>query len=283
MVQSAVGVGPYQATINHDSAGAGDGRDLGSAAVSLSSSSGQSGEPKDEGITGSIQSLGNNRQGHGPEEAQALKKKQKQNSKIKKLISKKQQQKEQTLSTPKLLAKTQALRINPEAKERENAQTQRYFHICIDKLALAFEKQFLKDLPEYGNYKRQDQEYSPTSYNRRKDVYGYDETHVRNNRDANRRVKPSDILAQAQGTFLTAGQAQKSAAPAIVSQANAVHSSKPPAAGGAITHPFFHSAAIPLHRKPSSASAASVHDEIAEYTVYKSKLDFDRLRRDIKN
>jgi len=62
-----------------------------------------------------------------------------------------------------------------------------------------------------------------------------------------------------------------------------VHSSKPPAAGGAITHPFFHSAAIPLHRKPSSASAASVHDEIAEYTVYKSKLDFDRLRRDIKN
>ena len=140
MVQSAVGAGPYQATINHDSAGTGDGRDLGSAAVSLSSSSGQSGEPKDEGITGSIQSLGNNRQGHGPEEAQALKKKQKQNSKIKKLISKKQQQKEQTLSTPKLLAKTQALRINPEAKERENAQTQRYFHICIDKLALAFEK-----------------------------------------------------------------------------------------------------------------------------------------------
>lgn len=41
---------------------------------------------------------------------------------------------------------------------------------------MAFEKQFLKELPEYGNYKRKDQEYSPTSYKMRKDVYGYHET-----------------------------------------------------------------------------------------------------------
>jgi hypothetical protein len=75
-----------------------------------------------------------------------------------------------------LLAKTQSLRINVEEKEQANAQTARYFHICIDKLALAFEKQFLKELPEYGNYKRKDQEHSPTSYQMRKDVYGYKET-----------------------------------------------------------------------------------------------------------
>lgn len=118
---------------------------------------------------------------------------------------KKLQQKEQTLSTGKLLAKTQSLRINVEEKEQANVQTARYFHICIDKLALAFEKQFLKELPEYGNYKRKDQEYSPTSYKMRKDVYGYHETQSANSRLQKSKVKPQDILAHAQATVINMG------------------------------------------------------------------------------
>lgn len=82
------------------------------------------------------------------------------------------------------------MRINVEEKEQVTTQITRYYHICIDKLAVAFEKQFLKELPEYGNYKRKDQEYSPTSYKMRKDVYGYHETQSANSRLQNPRITP---------------------------------------------------------------------------------------------
>lgn len=49
--------------------------------------------------------------------------------------------------------------------------------------------------------------------------------------------------------------------------------------------PFFQAAAIPMRHNPSqhSAGADSIDEEVLDYTVYKSKIEFERLRLTIKN
>jgi hypothetical protein len=42
----------------------------------------------------------------------------------------------------------------------------------VDKLSNAFENQFLKDLPKYSTYYRQDQMYSPTTFRLKQETYG---------------------------------------------------------------------------------------------------------------
>ena len=44
---------------------------------------------------------------------------------------------------------------------------ERYHHIAIDKLADAFEKQFLHGLPEFGKFTQNDQQMSPESLKNR--------------------------------------------------------------------------------------------------------------------
>jgi hypothetical protein len=39
---------------------------------------------------------------------------------------------------------------NPENKEDQAQLTKRYHHISVDKLANAFEQQFMQGLPEFG-------------------------------------------------------------------------------------------------------------------------------------
>ena len=59
-------------------------------------------------------------------------------------------------------------------------QDKRYFHISTDKLADAFEKQFLKGLPDFGQYSINDQQLSPESLRNRRIKLGLLDEQKRN-------------------------------------------------------------------------------------------------------
>jgi hypothetical protein len=57
--------------------------------------------------------------------------------------------------------KDKGLSLKIDAKDTNVGK--RYYHICVDKLADAFEKQFMMGLPEFGLYTKSDQRLSPKS------------------------------------------------------------------------------------------------------------------------
>lgn len=71
----------------------------------------------------------------------------------------------------KLLIKTEKIRNEGNTEEKKKFN-QRYFHISIDKLADAFEKQFLNSLPDFGKYTVQDTAVSPETQKQREQQLG---------------------------------------------------------------------------------------------------------------
>ena len=61
----------------------------------------------------------------------------------------------QSMATQKLINKTLKIKTQ-DNQEEQDAMTKRYFHIPLDKLAEAFEKQFLNGLPDFGQYTSSD-------------------------------------------------------------------------------------------------------------------------------
>lgn len=55
---------------------------------------------------------------------------------------------------------------------KDTSLAQRYYHICVDKLADAFEKQFMMGLPDFGLYTKIDQQLSPKSLQAKLDKFG---------------------------------------------------------------------------------------------------------------
>ena len=53
-----------------------------------------------------------------------------------------------------------------------------YLHVSTERLARAFHRQFLQDLPEHANFTRQDQIYSPKTLERRSNIYGIDSQNI---------------------------------------------------------------------------------------------------------
>ena len=62
-------------------------------------------------------------------------------------------------SAKKLTEKGLSLKVDPS----NAGVAKRYYHICVDKLADAFEKQFMMGLPDFGLYTQNDQIMSPKS------------------------------------------------------------------------------------------------------------------------
>lgn len=87
---------------------------------------------------------------------------------------------------------------------------------------------------------------------------------------------------------MNTGQQQKSAAPAIKGETGL---QKPPKKlGGNLqgNNPFFSAGVVPLNKKSigqanNAMSDLGFKEDIQEYTVYKSKSEFDRLRSAIHN
>ena len=59
-----------------------------------------------------------------------------------------------------MLNKTEKIKNEGNVEEKKKFN-QRYFHISIDKLAEAFEKQFLNGLPDFGKYTVEDTTVTP--------------------------------------------------------------------------------------------------------------------------
>ena len=86
--------------------------------------------------------------------------------------------------------------------------------------------------------------------------------------------------------MMNTGQQQKSAAPAIQGETSL---QKPPKKlGGNLqgNNPFFSAGVVPLNKKSigqatNALSEMGYKEDIQEYTVYKSKGEFDKLRSEI--
>lgn len=81
---------------------------------------------------------------------------------------------------------------NPENKEDQAQLTKRYHHISVDKLANAFEQQFMQGLPEFGQYTQKDTQVTPEIFGSKSEQYG-----IYNSK--------SNTFAQAQSEILNKG------------------------------------------------------------------------------
>jgi Cft2 family RNA processing exonuclease len=91
------------------------------------------------------------------------------------LINQQQQKMKESKNSNAQKLKNKGLKIKTEMKTEveSKAFNSRYYHISLDKLADAFEKQFLTGLPDFGQYSVKDQnDMSPESLRERQIMLG---------------------------------------------------------------------------------------------------------------
>jgi hypothetical protein len=86
---------------------------------------------------------------------------------------------------------------------KDGSDGARYHHISVEKLAVAFEKQFMMGLPEFGHYTKDDLKLSPKAMQAKLEKFGLDKKHLKSRKGSQEPLVQDDQDSQYEGNMPT--------------------------------------------------------------------------------